>query len=108
MVLFVDRAAVLGAGVMGARIAEVLALNNVNVTLKDIDDAVPVIVMTAFGSIEDAVRAMKDGAMDFLAKPVDPDHLLLLVERALAQFVFETSQLQESGWRVIEAQSMNR
>lgn len=39
MVLFVDRAAVLGAGVMGARIAEVLALNNVNVLLKDIDDA---------------------------------------------------------------------
>jgi 3-hydroxybutyryl-CoA dehydrogenase len=39
MVLFVDRAAVLGAGVMGARIAEVLALNNVNVVLKDIDEA---------------------------------------------------------------------
>lgn len=39
MVLFVDRAAVLGAGVMGARIAQVLALNNVNVTLKDVDDA---------------------------------------------------------------------
>jgi 3-hydroxybutyryl-CoA dehydrogenase len=39
MVLFVDRAAVLGAGVMGARIAEVLALNNVNVILKDIDEA---------------------------------------------------------------------
>lgn len=39
MVLFVDRAAVLGAGVMGARIAEVLALNNVNVLLKDIDEA---------------------------------------------------------------------
>lgn len=37
MVLFVDRAAVLGAGVMGARIAQVLALNNVNVVLKDID-----------------------------------------------------------------------
>jgi DNA-binding NtrC family response regulator len=28
---------------------------------------------------------MKDGAMDFLAKPIDPDHLLLLVERAIAQ-----------------------
>lgn len=39
MVLFVDRAAVLGAGVMGARIAEVLALNNVNVVLKDVDEA---------------------------------------------------------------------
>lgn len=39
MVLFVDRAAVLGAGVMGARIAQVLALNNVNVILRDIDQA---------------------------------------------------------------------
>ena len=50
---------------------------------KDFDEEVPFIVMTAYGSIEDAVRAMKDGAMDFLAKPVDPDHLLLLVHRAL-------------------------
>ena len=41
--------------------------------------------MTAFGSIQDAVAAMKEGALDFLAKPVDPDHLLLMVERALAQ-----------------------
>ncbi len=52
---------------------------------KDLDVDVPVIVMTAYGGIEDAVRAMKDGAMDFLAKPVDPDHLLLLVHRALEQ-----------------------
>jgi DNA-binding NtrC family response regulator len=52
---------------------------------KDTDPELPVIVMTAFGGIQDAVQAMKAGAMDFLAKPVDPDHLLLLVERALAQ-----------------------
>ena len=52
---------------------------------KDVDPDLPVIVMTAFGGIQEAVSAMKDGAMDFLAKPVDPDHLLLLVERALAQ-----------------------
>ena len=52
---------------------------------KDIDPDLPVIVMTAYGSIQDAVVAMKEGAMDFLAKPVDPDHLLLLVDRALAQ-----------------------
>jgi DNA-binding NtrC family response regulator len=52
---------------------------------KDLDPALPVIVMTAFGSIQDAVAAMKEGALDFLAKPVDPDHLLLMVERALAQ-----------------------
>jgi DNA-binding NtrC family response regulator len=44
-----------------------------------------VIVMTAYGSIQDAVLAMKQGALDFLAKPVDPDHLLLLVGRAVAQ-----------------------
>jgi DNA-binding NtrC family response regulator len=52
---------------------------------KEIDPELPVIVMTAYGSIQDAVVAMKEGAMDFLAKPVDPDHLLLLVDRALAQ-----------------------
>jgi DNA-binding NtrC family response regulator len=52
---------------------------------KEIDPDMPVIVMTAFGSIQDAVAAMKEGALDFLAKPVDPDHLLLMVERALSQ-----------------------
>lgn len=52
---------------------------------KDTDPELPVIVMTAFGGIREAVEAMKAGAMDFLAKPVDPDHLLLLIERALAQ-----------------------
>ncbi len=51
---------------------------------KEVDPELPVIVMTAFGSIQDAVVAMKEGAVDFLAKPVDPDHLLLLVQRALA------------------------
>jgi DNA-binding NtrC family response regulator len=49
------------------------------------DPELPVIVMTAYGSIQDAVLAMKQGALDFLAKPVDPDHLLLLVGRAVAQ-----------------------
>ena len=51
---------------------------------KELDPEMPVIVMTAYGSIQDAVTAMKDGALDFLAKPVDPDRLLLMVERALS------------------------
>jgi DNA-binding NtrC family response regulator len=51
---------------------------------KELDPELPVIVMTAYGSIQDAVAAMKDGALDFLAKPIDPDHLLLMVERALS------------------------
>src|SRR5207237_7950182 len=52
---------------------------------KEFDPELPVIVMTAFGSIQDAVAAVKEGALDFLAKPVDPDHLLLMIERALIQ-----------------------
>ena len=43
----------------------------------------PVIVMTAFGSIETAVGAMKEGAFDFITKPFNVDHLLLLISRAL-------------------------
>jgi DNA-binding NtrC family response regulator len=53
--------------------------------VKEADGELPVIVMTAHGSIQDAVEAMKHGALDFLAKPVDPDHLQLLVSRALEQ-----------------------
>jgi DNA-binding NtrC family response regulator len=60
---------------------------------KELDPELPVIVMTAFGSIQDAVAAMKEGALDFLAKPVDPDHLLLLVERALSQRRLATENL---------------
>ena len=47
------------------------------------DSFVPVVLMTAYGSIDEAVQAMKDGAHDFLQKPVDSNHLLLLVERVL-------------------------
>ena len=60
---------------------------------KELDLDIPVIVMTAYGSIEDAVAAMKQGALDFLAKPVDPDHLLLIVARALEQRRLVTENL---------------
>jgi DNA-binding NtrC family response regulator len=43
----------------------------------------PVIVMTAHGSIQAAVEAMKDGAYDFLTKPLDKDHLLIVIGKAL-------------------------
>jgi DNA-binding NtrC family response regulator len=43
----------------------------------------PVIVMTAFGSVEAAVAAMKEGAFDFITKPFDTDHLMILIRRAL-------------------------
>jgi DNA-binding NtrC family response regulator len=46
---------------------------------------VNVIVTTGHGSIADAVQAMRQGAYDFLTKPVDPQHLCLLVERVLRE-----------------------
>ena len=45
----------------------------------------PVILITAYGTVETAVEAMKLGAYDFLTKPVDSQHLILLVERALTE-----------------------
>jgi len=47
------------------------------------DPTLPVLVMTAYGSIETAVEAMKHGAEDFITKPVDPDLLRLLVSRGI-------------------------
>jgi DNA-binding NtrC family response regulator len=52
---------------------------------KSIDSTIPVLLMTAYGSIEEAVEAMKEGAFDFVPKPVDISHLMLLIGRALDQ-----------------------
>ena len=52
---------------------------------KAADPTIPVILVTAFGSVEDAVTAMKEDAFDFIQKPVDLDHLNLLVARAARQ-----------------------
>ncbi len=48
---------------------------------------IQVLLMTAFSTIEDAVEAMRLGAADFVPKPFTPDHLLVVVEKALAQQV---------------------
>lgn len=50
---------------------------------KEENHLTPVIVMTAFGSVEAAVSAMKEGAFDFITKPLDTDHLIILIKRAL-------------------------
>ena len=50
-----------------------------------VDPTLPFIIMTAYGSVEEAVTAMKEGAFDFIQKPVDLDHLSLLLERAAKQ-----------------------
>jgi two-component system response regulator AtoC len=53
--------------------------------LRALDPHVPVIVLTAFGTVEAAVEAMKLGAVDFIAKPFDVDALELLIQRSLEQ-----------------------
>jgi len=57
---------------------------------KEADPQAPVIVMTAFGTVDEAVRAMKEGATDFLTKPVDTEHLLLVLERAMERQRLQT------------------
>ncbi len=47
------------------------------------DPALPVIIMTAFGTIETAVEAMKQGAYEFITKPFDVDHLIMMIKRAI-------------------------
>jgi len=64
---------------------------------KEVDSENVVIFMTAYGSIEIAVEAMKKGAYDFLPKPVDIHHLLLLVQRVqeAQQLRYENMILKE-------------
>ncbi len=64
---------------------------------KEIDTDTSVILMTAYGTIEDAVEAMRRGAFDFITKPFDTDHLCVLVDRALEnrRLVQENSLLRE-------------
>ena len=52
-------------------------------TLRRQNSMVPVIVMTAYGTVESAVEAMKSGASDFLLKPFSLDHLMAVVHKAL-------------------------
>lgn len=65
--------------------------------VKEVDTDTSVIVMTAYGTIEDAVSAMKCGAYDFLTKPFDTEHLCVLVNRALEnrRLVAENSLLRQ-------------
>jgi two-component system NtrC family response regulator len=51
--------------------------------LKAVDPRVPVIILTAFGTVETAVEAMKRGAADYLTKPIARDELVMTVAKAL-------------------------
>ena len=63
-----------------------------------IDPRIAVIMITAFASVDTAVRALKQGAFDYVTKPIDPDELSHLVLRALEQrrLQEENAQLRET------------
>ena len=71
--------------------------------IREFDATIPVVIMTAYGSIEGAVEAVKLGAFDYLKKPVDLEELKLLADRAR-----ETSLLKQelSYYRGREARKL--
>jgi two-component system response regulator HydG len=66
--------------------------------IKAFNPAIPVIIMTAYSSVETAVEALKTGAYDYLTKPLDFDELRLAMERAMdhTQLREENRLLRES------------
>jgi DNA-binding NtrC family response regulator len=66
--------------------------------LKQQNSHTPVVVMSAFGTVENAVEAMKHGAVDFLPKPFSLDHLSVVVDKAM-----DVRQLRDENRELREA-----
>ncbi|MCE1188411.1 MAG: sigma-54 dependent transcriptional regulator [Ignavibacteria bacterium] len=62
--------------------------------IKQIDAEAIVIIITAFASVPTAIKALKDGAFDYITKPVDPDELSHLVDRAFQQIKLKKENTQ--------------
>ena len=65
--------------------------------LRERNPALPVLIMTAYGSVDTAVDALKAGAYDYVQKPFDPENLQHLIEKASErhQLVTENRQLRQ-------------
>jgi two-component system, NtrC family, response regulator HydG len=66
--------------------------------MKRITPHIVVIIITAFATVETAVRALKEGAYDYITKPIDPDYLNHIVINALEQhlLILENQRLREA------------
>jgi DNA-binding NtrC family response regulator len=62
--------------------------------IHSIDPEMIVIMITAFASVETAVQSLKDGAFDYITKPIDPDELSHLVKRAVEQRQLKSENVQ--------------
>jgi DNA-binding NtrC family response regulator len=65
--------------------------------IKKIDSTIILIIITAYGTVDTAVEAMKEGAYDYLSKPIDPDKLSILIRNAANQrrLIAENIQLKQ-------------
>jgi len=61
--------------------------------IKEYDPNLPVIMMSAYGSIAEAVEAMKLGALDYLIKPFDIEELKIIVKRAIKQYELKVENI---------------
>lgn len=66
--------------------------------VKEIDENVVVIIMTAYASVETAVQALKEGAYDYITKPFDPDELAHIIRNAIERrrLIWENALLREN------------
>lgn len=76
--------------------------------VKEIDEDCIFILITAFASVPTAIKALKDGAYDYITKPVDPDELAHVVEKALhqKQLVNENQQLKGNIDEIIKPDNL--
>ncbi|MBU1341032.1 MAG: sigma-54 dependent transcriptional regulator [Proteobacteria bacterium] len=72
------------------------------VEIKKINPAIPVIIMTAFSSVDTAVEALKTGAYDYLTKPFDFDKLRITIQRSL-----EHTKLKKENFQLKETLGKN-
>ena len=72
-----------------ARISGIEALKQI----KEISPGIPIIIMTAYASVDSAVNALKSGAYDYLTKPLDIDELKILVQKALRYHQLEKENI---------------
>ena len=65
--------------------------------IKKIDSTIILIIITAYATVDTAVEAMKEGAYDYLSKPIDPDKLSILIRNAVNQrrLIAENLQLRQ-------------
>ncbi len=73
--------------------------------IKEMDTPCPVVFITAFATVESAVEAMQEGAVDYITKPFEEERILLTVERALSlsRIMAENRDLKQELQRVAGA-----